>query len=78
MRIAGLFRSENVGMSNELGRRETCPPNILGFPRNDNRRGVSRALASDRDGHGVDIRRLLKDYVIGTHCRGFTFRMVGR
>jgi len=77
VRFAGLKRSENVGMSNELPRCETGAPNILGFPRNDNRRGVSRALTREGDGHDVDIRQLLKDYVTGTHGRGFILRMVG-
>ena len=77
MRFAGRLRSENVGMSNELGRRETCPPNILGFPRNDNRRGVSRSLVREGDGFDVDIRQLLKDYIAGTHCGSFALRMVG-
>ena len=42
-RWAGAPRSENVGISNELGRREIGPPNIRGFLGNVNRPRVSRA-----------------------------------
>lgn len=43
VRTGGAPRSENVGMSNELGRREIGPPNIQGFLGNVNRPRVSRS-----------------------------------
>ena len=43
VRSTGAQRSENVGMSNELARRETWPPNTQGFLGNDNRPRVSRS-----------------------------------
>jgi len=43
VRRAGVPRSENVGISNELAMRETWPPNTQGFLGNGNRPRVSRA-----------------------------------